>query len=50
MAENPTAKLKETISLYLERIKNEEFRFNLFFKLNSRQFFCLTYTKAKEDF
>jgi len=50
MIENPTAKLKETISLYLERIKNEEFRFNLFFKLNSRQFFLFNIYESGKGF
>ncbi len=50
MADNSTAKMKEIITLYLNKVKDENFRFNLFFKLNEEQYFLFNIFQSKRGF
>ncbi len=50
MENNPTTKIKEIISVYLDRIKNEDFRFNLFFKLSEDQYFLFNIYESSKGF
>ncbi len=50
MPDNSTAKMKEIIAFYLSKIKDERFRFNLFFKLNKNQYFLFNIFQSKRGF